>query len=79
VPGSYVTLLNHDLFAEPNLIAFLTRLDPNPFLFVGFVVFLELGIRLSGFHDGDESQKAIGVVRGGYWDEFVSEFVPFEA
>lgn len=42
------------------------------------VLFHRLGIRFTGFHDNDESQKAIGVVRKGYWDEYVKDFVQYK-
>src|SRR5438874_1892955 len=57
-PGSTVQYRGKDLFLESDLIGFLRESDPAPQLCVGFVVFLKLGTRLSGFHDNDESQKA---------------------
>lgn len=77
-PDISISLYGHDLFHERDLIATLRQFDPHAYLFVGFVVFPGLGIRLSGFHDGDEPQKAIAVVRFGHWDKNADLFVPFE-
>lgn len=67
-----------DLFAVANVIDFLRKYDASPQTAVGMIFFVKLGLRLSGFHDGDESQKAIGVTTRGHWEEFLEDFVPFE-
>lgn len=43
----------------------------------GFVLSLKLGVAVTGFHDGDDSQKAIHAFRYGDWDMFLSEMKPF--
>lgn len=75
--GARLVFLEKDLFEVPDPIGFLQGFDA-PFEWVGFVLFPKLGIRLSGFHDNDKSQEAIGVVRRGYWDEYVHDFLPFQ-
>lgn len=77
-PGAQISFRGQRLFECEDAIAFLRTFDPTPYLWVGFVIFAELGIRLSGFHDKDESQLAIGVVRRGYWDEYREDFVPYD-
>ena len=67
-----------NLFAIADVIDFLRKYDASPQTAVGMIFFVKLGLRLSGFHDGDESQKAIGVTTSGHWDEFVEDFIPFE-
>lgn len=78
-PGSQLFFQGQNLFSVSNPIDFLRKSDPLPQLCVGFVFFLMLGIRLSGFHDHDDMQKAIGVTAKGHWDEFKDDFVPFGA
>lgn len=63
------------LFQKTDVISFLSQYD-QPFEFVGFVVFLDLGMAVAGFHDDDESQKSITVFRKGHWDEFRAELTP---
>jgi hypothetical protein len=47
----------------------LCLLDGQPKEVVGFVVLLSLGLAFTGFHDGDESQKAVSMfAEGGYED-----------
>ncbi|MRW94193.1 hypothetical protein GJ699_29890 [Duganella sp. FT80W] len=45
---------------------------------LGFVLSLKLGIALSGFHDNDESQKAIHAFRYGDWDMFKNRMHPLK-
>ena len=75
--GAKLTFRGNDLFSIPDPIAFLRQFDPEPKIWVGFVIFVKLGIRISGFHDDNESQKAIAIVRKGYWDEFIDDFEPY--
>ena len=63
-----------NLFAVEDIFCFLRQFDPSPQTEVGMVFFVKLGLRLSGFHDGDDAQKAIGVTKKGHWDEFVDDF-----
>lgn len=67
----------HRLFELPDPLALLIKDDPQPFEFLGFIIFLNLGITATGFHDQDESQKAITVFARGRWDEFRPQFQPW--
>jgi len=64
-----------DLFRKDDLIGFLSQYD-QPYESVGFVVFLTLGITVTGFHDNDESQKAIVAFKNGRMDEFRGDLTP---
>lgn len=44
----------------------------------GFVVSFKMGIALTGFHDGDDAQKAIHVFRLGDWDMLKHRMRPFQ-
>ncbi len=76
-PKVKVLFHGENLFEHPALIQFLLQFDSKPFEWVGFLIFLELGITVAGFHDGDESQKGITVFRKGRWDDFRNEFIVF--
>lgn len=56
----------------------LMLVDSRPMTYLGFVVFFELGIALTGFHDNDVSQKAVTVFEKGAWDNRVPKMNPFE-
>jgi hypothetical protein len=73
-----VCLLFHgtDLFKEVDPIGVLRHADPNPYEWVGFAVFLSLGVAVSGYHDNDSSQRAITVSKLGRWDTYKAQFVP---
>jgi hypothetical protein len=69
LPGVPVFLHGCELFGHSDLLGFLTGLDSDVFDSYGFLVFMNLGITVTGFHDDDESQKAITVFRKGRWDD----------
>ena len=76
-PGSDLRFQGVNLFETAEPISYLRRFDPAPVECFVSILFLNLGIGLSGFHDQDESRKAISVVRRGYWNEYAEYFVPF--
>lgn len=67
------------LFVEDPIVVLkhLVKLDPNPYELHGFVVFLGLGMTLTGFHDGTEEQKAITIFERGRWDAMKSSLRKF--
>jgi len=66
-----------DLFSANDPLRLLAQDDPNPLESLGFVVFLGLGLALTGFHDNDESQKAITAFSAGRWDAVRPSMKPF--
>ncbi|MET3120391.1 hypothetical protein AAKU64_004643 [Undibacterium sp. GrIS 1.8] len=57
----------------------LIREDQQPFIYLGFIVLLNLGITLTGFHDQDTSQKAITLFSRGTWDKRLPKLKPFKS
>jgi hypothetical protein len=55
----------------------LIEIDDKPQIYLGFVVFLQLGITLTGFHDNDPSQKAVTVFEQGAWDKRIGKMQAF--
>jgi hypothetical protein len=53
--------------------------DPHPFEWVGFIIFLEIGIALTGYHDGDTAQRAMTIFPQGRWDAYRDQFSPFQS
>jgi hypothetical protein len=51
--------------------------DPDVKETFSFLVFLRLGITLTGFHDGEESDLSVTVFKPGLWDERVPSMKPF--
>lgn len=68
-----------NVFAAPpaQVLKALIAADPRPLTYLGFVVFLHLGIALTGFHDDDEFQKAATLFPKGAWDKRVEKMRPF--
>jgi len=44
---------------------------------VGYVVLLQLGLAMTGFHDGDLSQKAVTAFARGSWDTLRPKMKPY--
>lgn len=68
-----------EIFTMPPLevLRKLIELDGSPFECVGFIVLLELGMTLTGFHDGDIDQKAVTVFERGRWSDLIPDLKPF--
>jgi hypothetical protein len=50
-----------------NPIAVFLKADPSPCESHGFIIFDKLGIAVTGYHDNNESQRAITVYKTGTW------------
>jgi hypothetical protein len=69
-----VTIHGVELFRHPEAFPTLLQEDSCPFEYFGFVILLDLGITLTGFHDHDVSQRAITAFTRGRWDLLKSKF-----
>jgi hypothetical protein len=75
-----LTYSGMNIFKDPDQTV-LKRLcdeDGNPCQTLGFIVLLNLGITLTGFHDGNEDQKACTVFSKGTWEIEKDELKPFK-
>ena len=72
-----VTIAGHLLPLDSDPLTVLCELDPEPVRCLGFLIFREIGVAISGFHDGDEDQRALTVFAPGRWDDMSSHFEPF--
>jgi hypothetical protein len=68
-----------DVFSDPGAFSKLCALDGDPREILGFIVLLNLGITMTGFHDGDEGQKAVTVFTRDRWNKFKPDMNPFSA
>ena len=75
LPSAELTYQGVDLFGCDDRIGFLSKSD-QPLAVVGVVVFLRLGITMTGFHDHDDSQKAIVAFARGGMDAFRADMKP---
>jgi hypothetical protein len=62
---------------DPNIE--LLKMDQYPVVCLGFLVFLQLGIASSGFHDDNSSQYAIRAFPKGSWDKYLKRAKQFNA
>ena len=79
VPGEVLFFEERNLLEHPDPVAVLSRSDPTPFEFLGFLVFFGLGVTVTGFHDDDPAQRAVTVFRRGRWDDYRPQMTPYPA
>lgn len=77
LPELPVRLRGIDLFNSPTALEAVCEMDGCPQEFLGFLVFMKLGVTMTGFHDQDESQKAVTAFASGRWDILMPQMKPF--
>jgi hypothetical protein len=77
LPAAYVMFDRLDLFNDAGAFNDVIKRSKEVYECVGFIVLPELGVTFTGFHDNNESDKAISVFRKGRWDHLRSECRPF--
>jgi hypothetical protein len=65
LPGVDLVFEGRNMFKEPDLVGYLRQFDQEVYEYMGFLIFLDLGITVTGFHDNDDAQKAIVAFRKG--------------
>ncbi|MDJ0839153.1 MAG: hypothetical protein QNK37_21735 [Acidobacteriota bacterium] len=64
--------------AVPNPLDVFLKYDNKPLETVGFVLFMKLGIAVTGYHDGDVSQRAITIFAKNHWDDLLEDATPIK-
>jgi hypothetical protein len=77
LPGCDSMINNHNVSWDMKFLQWVASEDVNLKEILGYLVSLRLGIALTGFHDRDESQKAIHAFREGDWDMFRERMRPY--
>jgi len=74
-----LTFNNTALFTNEPLDVFriLLAADEQPYELLGFIVLLNLGITLTGFHDEATDERAVTVFTRGRWDSMKEKLKPF--
>jgi hypothetical protein len=75
--GSSVRFRDVDFFANRNDWRALLLQSTDFHLLLGFLIFCDLGIALTGFHDDYEDDLAISVFPKGEWEEDRQKFKPY--
>jgi hypothetical protein len=73
-----VTIDGMNPFTQKNAFRDLVRRDSCPYESYGFIILLDLGITLTGFHDNDPNQLAITAFTRGRWDGERSDLKKFK-
>ncbi|EMI42891.1 hypothetical protein RRSWK_04704 [Rhodopirellula sp. SWK7] len=76
VPGASVEYDGQPLLTAESFRR-LVQLDADAKEVLGFVVLLNLGIAFTGFHDNDDSQKAVTAFERGSYEEFSHKMKQF--
>jgi hypothetical protein len=77
LPGCQANLDGEAICWDVGYFSKLLAKDGEPKEVFGFILLLNLGIAMSGFHEDDESEKTIHFFRKGDWDEFGSSMKDF--
>ncbi len=67
-----------DVFKDQDAMKILVTRDGNPFLWVGFLMLLNLGVRLGGYHDEADEGKTVSLFMKGRYDSKIPRFAPYE-
>lgn len=65
------------LYNSTDLTNYLRSKDMKPVECFGFLLYLNLGVATTGFHDEEKDQKSIAVFQKGRWDSMKDSFTPF--
>ncbi len=66
-----------DLLSDSQRFEALLKGDNEPQESMGFLVFFKIGVAVTGYHDGDKSQRAITVFAKGAFDD-IRNFKPYD-
>lgn len=69
LPHAKLFFEGKSLFEERDPVGILKNIDNQPLESHGFLVFMNLGITETGFHDRDPGQRAFTVFKKGRWNE----------
>lgn len=65
--------INIFLDPEDDVIARIAKIDGKPYSAFGFLVFMNIGLTLSGFQHRDDSAKGVTIFNKGRWDAMKSD------
>ncbi len=77
-PGCRARVNGVDVEWSNGFLRWLVSQDDDLKEVCGFIVSVKLGLAVTGFHDGDESQRAIHAFRRGDWDDFSEDMISFK-
>jgi hypothetical protein len=74
LPEAHVFFEDLDLFRQRDAWRDLVLRDSSPYEYCGFIILLELGLTLTGFHDNNREQMAVTAFTKGRWEHLVARF-----
>jgi hypothetical protein len=76
-PGTLVTIDTIPIMQSDDPVGVLLARSENVVECLGFLVFLDLGVTLTGYHDDDPAQRALTVFGAGRWEPLSEHFTEF--
>lgn len=67
-----------DILKHPEALKILSEIDGEPYLWVGFIMLMKLGLRLGGYHDSADGGRTISIFNRGRYDSKLPRFKPFQ-
>ncbi|WP_395752392.1 hypothetical protein [Prosthecobacter sp.] len=56
----------------------LADIDGEPFIWVGFIMLMNLGLRLGGYHESADEGRTVSLFKRGRYDAKIPRFKPFK-
>lgn len=78
-PPGIVLFDGHNLLEGNNQIEILRAYDDEPMSYFQFVMFLNIGVSVSGFHNGDRNQESISIFTKDLFDSKTDLMEPYQA
>ena len=63
------TIIGQGAVSDP--VSIFKKMDHKPQETLGFLVFVGIGVNITGYHDNGKSQRAINLFKRGFWDEHI--------
>lgn len=66
-----------DILHHPDALKVLLQRDREPYVWVGFVMLMNLGLRLGGYHASADEGRTVSIFNRGRYDSKIPRFKPF--
>jgi len=66
-----------DILRHPDALKVLLQRDGDPYVWVGFVMLMKLGLRLGGYHVSADEGRTVSIFNRGRYDSKIPRFKPF--
>ncbi|MCF7789057.1 MAG: hypothetical protein K9N47_23235 [Prosthecobacter sp.] len=66
-----------DILRHSEALKLLSEIDGKPCVWVGFIMLMNLGLRLGGYHEEADEGRTVSIFNRGRYDSKISRLTPF--